>query len=281
MPLDTIRDENGIVRALAYVVPDSAKKMLRASRTNIQTIRSNAGLKPLIQPGDPEWREMDLFTGHPQSLLENQGQEGACTAATATGAGSRQRFVRTGQVVKTSWKWLYDQINGGRDAGSNIIDSMGVVETQGTPPADSYTKSLFRANQNPPGVPWYKEDVAITGSSALEFANIILMGGYAQGPILVTNSFEKWTGDGVAFGGGAPNSSGSNHSVYYGILKFLNGDPHNWVLGLINSWGLWGPFKNGLCFVIPKVIDNAATTDDGYGHMDTPSPTGAAPGVVI
>lgn len=276
--LDDIRDDSGVVRRLGYVRPDESKKMMRAARTNIQTIRSNANLKPLIQPGDPEWREIDLTVGHPDELWEDQEQEGACTCAAATGSSSRQRYVRTGKVIKLSWRWLYDQINGGRDAGSNIIDSMEVLESKGAPPAESYTKSLFRANQNPPGVTWYQEDVAITGSSSIEFATMILMGGYAEGPILVNSNFEKWTGDGVAFGGGAPNSSNSNHAIYLAGIKFLQGDPKNWVFKLINSWGLkWGPFKKGFCYLNPKAIDNAADADDGYGHMSSPSSSPQAP----
>ena len=105
------------------------------------------------------------------------------------------------------------------------------------------------------------------------------MGGMGQGPILVNNNFENWSGDGEAFGGGAPNSSSSNHSIYLAGIKFLNGDPNRWRFRLVNSWSpSWGPFKNGSCLLNPKAIDNAADADDGYGHMSTPSSASQAPG---
>lgn len=284
MPLDDIKDDNGIVRRLGYVAPDSSKKMMRASRTNIQTIRSNAGLKPLIQPGDPEWMEVDFITGYPLDLITDQGQLGACTAFSASGSGARQRYIREGRVLMTSGFFIYDCINHGHDNGSNIIESMDTVERIGSPPLETYTKCVFPRNppQPPAGALMYKEDVGITGSTAIEFATMLLMGILPQGPMMVTNQFEKWSGDGEAFNGGAPNTSNSNHSVYYGRLKFLNGDPNRWRLGLINSWRpSWGPFKNGTCLVVPAVIDNAADVDDGYGHASTPNPVNTAPAVSV
>ena len=264
--LEDIRDHLGEVRRLGYVAPTDLGP--RASRTNIQTLRSNAGLSPLIPQA--QWTQVDFVTGYPLDLIEDQTNLGACTAFSATGAGARQRFMRTGKIVKTSGFYLYDQINGGRDRGSNIIDSMTIVESKGTPPADSYTSCKFREGLDPPGVEWYKEDLAVTVASSQECATALQSGMLCQAPILVTNSFENFTGDGVAWGGKAPSSSSSNHSIYLAGLKNING---TWYFILVNSWRpSWGPFRNGTCLIPMAAIDNAAMADDGYAHASTPDP---------
>ena len=282
MPLDEFRDHLGVVRLMGYSAPSEDKEP-RLGRTNIQTIRSNAGLKPLIEPGDPEWREFDLTLGTPSSLREDQGQTTACSCATASGGLSLQFFIRTGNVVKLSWQWLFDQLNGGRMRGTNINEVNDIVHTQGLPLASAYPS--VRLPRNPPafpgGSPVFKEDVRITCSSALEAVNIALMGGFAQGPIEVTGNFENFTGDGVAWGGKAPRTSQTNHSVIISAgVKFLGGDPKNWVSKGINSWGLWGPNRDGTFWIPPNAIDNGAMADDGEGHMSTPIPSGSTPGAV-
>lgn len=258
MPIDDIRDHLGEVRRLGYIAPDSSKEMLRASRANIQSLRS---LIPVAQ-----WQPVDYVTGFPSSLINNQGQLGACTAFSACGASARQRYMRTGQIVPLSGFWVYDQINGGSDNGSNIIDSMGVLESHGAPLASAYTKCQFRVGL-PAGNDWYKEDVAITVGSSDECATALQLGMLVQAPILVTKSFESFTGDGVAWGGSAPRSSSSNHSIYLAGMKQVGGQ---WYFILVNSWGAnWGPFGNGSCLIPLAAIDNPAQADDGYAHAST------------
>src|SRR5262252_6572285 len=118
--LPDIRGRDGVLHKLGYVAPTKDETKVRASRTNIQTIRQQAGLSPLIKPGDHEWREVDYTAGAPLELITDQGQEGSCTAWTCVGAAARQGWMRTGKIIVPSGYYVYDCINGGQDNGSNI-----------------------------------------------------------------------------------------------------------------------------------------------------------------
>ena len=182
--------------------------------------------------------------------------------------------MRTGKIIVPSGYYVYDCINGGQDNGSNIIHSQKIIETVGAPPQSVYPKCQYPGYipAVPDGTPMYREDVAIVGATAIEFATMILMGMLAQGPIYVDNSFDNFTRDGVAWNGYPPNTSSTNHSVYFAGIRFLNGDPHNWYLILVNSWALWGPWGNGCCLCPPEGVDNGARADDGYGHASVMAP---------
>lgn len=272
--MEIITDENGVGRVLGYKPPDKEKQKLRASRTNIQTYRTNAGLPALVPQA--EWEELDYVTDYPLELILDQGQLGACTAFSDIGAGARQRYIRTGEILIPSSYFVYDQINGGADNGSNIIDSMFTIEQTGAPPLASYPKCIFKAGRLPTNVPYYKEDIAITLTSAVECVTALLMGMFPQVPIYVTDSpypFEKFTTDGVAWNGVAPKNRASNHSVYLaGIKKIASG----WVFIMVNSWrSTWGPFRNGTCLIPFAAVDNPSTLDDAYAHGSTPVPNGS------
>jgi hypothetical protein len=227
-------------------------------------------LPALIPQAD--WVPVDFVTGFPTELIVNQGSLGACVAFSDIGGGARMRFLRTGNILVPSAFFVYDQINGGRDNGAVIRDALTVMETTGAPPLSSYPKCIFRAGQNPIGVPYYKEDVAVTLTNSAECATAILMGMFPQMPILVTSNFGQFTADGVAWNGTAPRQSGSNHSIYLAGLRSVGGV---WYFIMVNSWGVsWGPWGNGACLIPLAAIDNPATADDGWAHADTPAPAG-------
>src|SRR5690348_13798976 len=80
-----IVDHLGETRKLGYVAPFGDGLKPRATRTNIQKIRTDAGLPALI-PQD-QWTEVDYVTGYPLSLITDQGQMGSCTAWSDVGGG--------------------------------------------------------------------------------------------------------------------------------------------------------------------------------------------------
>ena len=268
-----IYDHEGIKRRLGYKAPDPAALLLRASARNIQTLRVAAGLPALIPQSS--WAPVDYVTGYPTELIVNQGSLGACVAFSDIGAGARMRYVRRGEILIPSAFFVYDQINGGTDNGANIRDSLTVMLDTGAPPLSSYTHCIFQAGKNPTGVPYYKEDVAVTLTTSAECATAILMGMFPQIPILVTNSFGTFNANGVAWNGTAPRGGQSNHSVYLAGLRQIAGV---WYFIMVNSWGVsWGPWNNGACLIPFAAVDNPATTDDAWAHADTPSPVDDAP----
>lgn len=267
-------DHNGIERRLGYVPPSADQKLLRASATNIQTLRINAGLSPLIAPAD--YVEKDFVTGYPRELILDQLQEGACVGGSCAGACARQHYLRTGQIIIPSLWFIYDQINGGRDNGANIRDAQTVMLRTGAPTVDHYPKSLWVAGRIPAGALMFKEDVAVAVSTSAECATAIQMNMFPQIPVEANSVFGKFTADGEAWGGSPPSGRASNHSIYLGGMKQIRGV---WKFILVNDWNLWGPFKLGWAYCDFSAVDNPAVADDGWAHADTPAPAGTVPDI--
>lgn len=259
MPLDEIRDHLGEIRRLGRL--PTPKGMLSArGATNIGDWRMANGFTTRTIPRS-EWRPLSMIAGTPNSLREDQGNYGSCSCATITGAANLQRYNRGQKYEPLSWAYLYDQVNGGRDAGSNMGEASGVARTQGIPPMSSYPKCLFRSGRNPTGVPWYKEaDAEVTFSNFDEYVTGILMGCLVQ-HCIDANSLNSFDGDGVARSVGRS----PNHSIYSAAVAQVSG---KWVLRLVNSWTAgWGPFGDGTCYVTEAQCNAVADTDDGQGHM--------------
>jgi hypothetical protein len=260
-----IRDHLGHERKLGWIPPSNGQRKMRASRVSIRTYVANAGGSYDIY-NRSNWKPVDFVTNAPRSLIEDQTQLGSCTAFTATGAHCRQRWIRGKKVVRLSGFWLYDQINGGRDAGSNIIDSSEVIRRKGAPPMESYTRCIFRAGQDPVGVEWYKEDLEITLTDFDDMAVALQVGILPQFPIDAGGNFERFDGNGVSTSRG----SNPNHSVYAAGLDYINGV---WVLRGVNSWTEdWGPFKDGTWYATERQINDCAGDEDAYGHASVADP---------
>lgn len=251
-----------VERKLSWIAPDSNHLMMRSTRQNIRDVREMNGLPREIPAS--EWVEKDFVTGYPKQLFEDQGELGACTCAAATGSMSRIRYVRGLDETprKFSWLWLYDQINGGHDNGSNIIQSLHVISSTGVPPAESYTRPLWMPNRNPQNVPFYKEQLEITVTDSLDCAIALQMNLLPEVPIFVNNMFGKANGDGVAWNGVAPRNGQGNHAIYLAGMKFIHGV---WYFVLVNSWSAtWGPRRDGTILIPFAGVDNCAYANDGY-----------------
>lgn len=267
-----IEDHNGIARKLGYLPPHEDSKRVRASRSSLQSVT------PLIPQS--QWKEVDWVAGTPGELRLDQLQEGACVGGSCAGANALLRYLLTGRIVIPSLWYIYDQINGGRDNGAVITDAQTTMLGKGAPPVSAYPKSLWQANQDPSGVPFYREDVPLTLASSAEAATALLNRWLPQLPIQVDNTFENFTSEGVAWGGRAPRGNASNHSIYLAGLRNL--PIAGWVFKLVNSWNLsWGPFRDGTCYIPLAAIDNPASADDGWCHISIRDPDDTPPVPVV
>lgn len=258
-------DRNGVVRKLGWVPPSADKKLMRAGRASVTPIPRS------------QWQPVDNVSPavFGTRMINNQGNYGACVGYSAAQAMMRQRALRGAEFVKLSGAFIYDQINGGRDNGASIIDSMNTIETVGTPPESSYSQPIFRAGRMPSGVAIYKEDVACQITDFDDVATCILLGGFPQFAICVDSNFERFDSHGIA---GTSRSRVGNHSVHGAGLIQINGA---WFILMPNSWGVnWGPFVDsnpawaGCCLLSEAAINNCAGDGDNYCHLSTVNPAG-------
>jgi hypothetical protein len=242
-------------RKLGLLPPTENCRLLRAAARSLKSITT-------IIPRS-QWTECDYVTGTPAELRLDQKQFGQCVAGSCAGANALMRFIRTGKITIASMAWIYDRINGSRDNGAVIADALEVMVSTGAPTVDKYPiNPQFRgAPPMPAGAVILKEDEAIAIDTPDDVMTaMIVLGGLPQVGINVTQNFENFTSDGVAWGGRAPGGQ-ANHSVFLAGAKHIRGA---WCPRLVNDWNhtQWGPFGDGTCYIPLDAIDTG-----GWLHL--------------
>lgn len=280
----------GEVIRLGWVKPSESKSLqLRASTTNIQTLRINNGLSGLI-PRD-QIVEKDFVSPLGKRCINFQRSCGGCTGWSNAQAGTRVRLIRGQPFEKLSGAAIYAQINGGRDRGSNIIDSCDCIESTGTCLESEMDFPNIYPKQVPMSLLRFREDPAskVTITSFDEALTALNMNLIPQFPLNATNAWVQNRGfdsNGVA---DLSRSSGSNHSVHGAGVVRIGSDL---FIIVPNSWALtWGPFADanppwyndfitrnnivpvdsqfplaGCCLIGEGHMDNCAQDDDAFAH---------------
>lgn len=293
--LEQYTDEHGEVRKLGWVKPPDDVLKMRADTSSITAQR------PMIPRS--EWFEVDFISPLGRRCINNQRSCGGCTGWSAAQASMRQRLIRGLDFQRLSGAAIYAQINGGRDNGSNIRDSMDAIEQNGTCLESEMDFPSIYPKQIPRDKLRFKEDssVKVTIDMFDEWALSLMMGGLPQGPLNATQAWVQNRGydsDGVAEISGSKNS---NHSVHgAGLVQYK---PGSWGIIMPNTWGLgWGPWTKqnppwydafiarnnitpidalplaGCCLIVPDHIDNCDRPDDGYTHLVSLNPSSTLPG---
>lgn len=288
-------DHLGEVRKLGWVAPAGDSLLLRAATTNIQKLRTDAGLPPLI-PRD-QIIEKDFVSPLGRRCINDQRSSSGCTGWSCAQASTRVRLIRGQPFEKLSGAAVYAQINGGRDRGSNIIDACDVMETTGTCLESEMNFPNIYAKQIPPNSLRFKEDPAskVTITSFDELLTAINMNMIGQFPVNATQAWIQNRGfdkNGVAQ---LSSSGSSNHSVEGAGIVRLGSEL---LVIMPNSWQWWGPWVNanppwyadfiarnnitpidsqfplaGCCLISEGHMDNCARDDDAFAHgvtMTTP-----------
>jgi hypothetical protein len=215
-----------------------------------------------IIPRD-QWKDIDrrnIFGG--PDWIYDQNSHGSCVGNGATGALRRVRYLAGMKDQKLSPGCTYAQINGGRDNGAVIGDSLTALTRTGTCLYITVGQDPIYLNRLPVG--WkqeaarFKVDQAYVAPTFDELVSGIQLGYVAVYGMQVGNNFGSFSKDGVA---GVSRGSG-NHCMHAdGCKKLPDG---TWALDNVNSWGPnWGPWRNGRCYLIDKHI-NGANNSDAY-----------------
>ena len=201
-----------------------------------------------------QWREINNRSKFPpEQWIYDQDGLGACVGNGSTAALRKIRFLSGMTDVRLAPGCTYAQINGGRDQGAVISDSLTALQQTGT-----ISSAKLGSDQKPcylKQLPsdWKKEaarfriEEAYHCASFDEVCSAIQLGYIVPFGFQVGNNFGQFTPDGVA---GASNGPG-NHCVHAdGLHKLPSGE---WALDTVNSWGAdWGPWHNGRCYLVER-----------------------------
>lgn len=262
MALTDFRDMNHVVRLLGRLEPDTKAKKMRASQTNIQTHRVANGMSPLVPKN--LWVPKDNTATFNERFILNQFQTSGCVGFSGACARMKTLFLASGKLVVLSGAFLYALINGDRDQGACITDSMAELVNTGVCTTKEFDLPNIYRRQIPNSAyevaKIYRETYSVTVGSWLEVMTAVQMGWVVQLPVQVGPNFENFDQYGAA---GFSNGVG-NHSVHVdGAVLLPNGE---WALTMMNTWGLWGYRKNGRCLLYQRHVDGCGTQDDAYAH---------------
>ena len=248
-------------RKMGRILPDEGHRRMRAGMQNFTSYLESKGLTLISRS---EWKPVSRRNLFDSKFINDQGQYGACVGYSAAQSQMKERVLRGASFQKLSGAYIYDQINGGRDNGACITDSMGVLLTKGVCLDSDYSSHpLFSTSNQPPSTSRFKLEVGLTLTNFDEMVTALLMGLIVQYPIQVGQSYNRFDSDGVC---GFSRGQG-NHSVHADGVAFVAG---KWVLDHAGTWGTsWGPWKNGRAYHSEQAIMGCAVEDDAYCKVVT------------
>lgn len=258
---DRFLDMTNAVRVLGAKPADASRKAkARRLQSFGQFLESQGtGLIPRDKWVDVEYPEFR----NPEWVL-NQHQTSGCVGFSGASAEEKSRRLRGMPHVKLSGAHHYSCINGGRDSGAYILDSMEAGLKQGYALKSEFDLPKIYSSQVSSSV----KESALTRQSTLawpintidELGTAIQMGLIVQCGVQVDGSFESFDTNGVSRARGRY----ANHSVHIDGMKKI-GD--RVVFHMPNTWGPdWGPFRDGTCYLSEQgvILDG-----DAYVHADS------------
>lgn len=200
-----------------------------------------------------QWREVSNRAKFPASdWIYDQDGIGSCVGNGSTNALRKARFLAGMTDVRLAPGCTYAQINGGRDQGAVISDSLTALQQTGTISSKTLgsDEKPFMLRQMPKG--WqteaaqYRIEEAYHCSSFEDMATAIQLGFVVVYGVQVGNNFNNFDSDGCPGYSRGPG----NHCMHAdGLKKLPSGQ---WGLDNANSWGAWGPQKDGRCYLTAK-----------------------------
>lgn len=191
-----------------------------------------------------------------KAYLLNQQSHGSCVGFSGAGALMWDLWsIGYPLPDRLSGAYIYSWINGNRDRGASITSALTELSTHGT----CFEKT----------VPWnviYRRDIPAeadaeaqrfmleTGMRISGFETVVTAGQVGkpvQFGINAGRAMNKFDSEGIA-GYVGP---GSNHSVFCAPLLVKCVSRAGFKVPMINSWGKWGPWKTGWCYVVDKHIN--------------------------
>ncbi len=171
--------------------------------------------------------------------IKNQGQIGSCNACASTGVLRRAAALNgVNSVPDLNWEFLYAQINGGSDNGSQLADANKELLTVGVPEltqSHRFNRDIYKQNYKQSDYDEAKKwraERTFEIHTEEELATLVLGGtGAADVAINVGNNFMNIDSNGCP---GASSGPG-NHAVGVQDVELVDG---RLLFDSFNSWDL-------------------------------------------
>jgi len=192
-----------------------------------------------------EWQEIDMSWLNPPVL--DQKATSACTAFASNG-GMHVCTLKTGKpLTEFNPFFTYGLINGGKDAGAMISQTLSELMASGACPKEFLPAGLMYQNQFPPqafeNAKRFRLEKAFRCATFEEICSAISLGFVCPLGILVGSNFPQLDSDGVA---PLPNRGGGGHAILGVGLK--KSQKYGWLIKILNSWSIRFGMK-GYCYI--------------------------------
>ena len=234
-------------------------------------VHNMVGLDPSL------WQEIDLSWNKPTIL--NQKQTSSCVGHGAVSA-MEVCWLQSGRPLKNfSPFFTYGLINGGRDAGAQISDSMTALMSYGACPIElnpnlrmfknQFSQNMYDAAKR------FKLIKAYHCPNWESICSAISLGFVCPLGIQVGDNFGQLDSEGVA---PLPGWGGGGHCILGVGLK--KSSRYGWLIKIQNSWGLnWG--LGGYAYLRKEHIDNYPDAFAVQSVMDDPQDTNSPTNIPV
>lgn len=244
-----------------YVDPDSGEHRrlgcLPSSDDELNLLRS--GGVPIIPAAKWVTVTHDECKDRVEAFLSayaiNQKSHSSCVGFSAAGALMWDLWsIGFPLPGKLSGAYVYSWINNNRDAGASIVAALRALQKHGTclestvPWNNIYRRNIPAAADEE--AKRFMLETGMTLSGFEEIASAGQVGKPVQLGVYVGRNFGSFDDEGVPGYAGR----GSNHSVFLAplLVKKAGG---GFKAPMINTWGSWGPYKTGWCYLDERHIN--------------------------
>lgn len=250
---------DGIERKLG-LLPPTPEALKRRSR--LKSFSDFLGEKGLTILAKDLWKEVKhKGLSDPKFVLDQHNSSG-CVGYSEAAAEMKIRALRGMPFERLSGSFTYAHINGGSDSGAMILDALESACKNGHALESEFNYPQLFLRQIPQGV----KETALSRRSIMalpvntleEVATALQMGFIVQAGVQVDGSFNSFDSNGIS----GARGQYANHSIHLCGMVNIGGE---WVYEMPNSWGLWGPFRNGTCYLRAKGI---VISGDAWVHVD-------------